>query len=68
MAKFFLLVIVFGLAAEVSSQSYPHFEFRGNVLVNNSYIDVLVNNSYIVCGAPANIEKHIEATMTHYIV
>ena len=59
MAKFFLLVIVFGLAAGVSSQFYPHFEFRG---------DVLVNNSYIVHGAPANIEKHIEATMTHYIV
>ena len=37
MAKIFLLVIVFGLVAEVSSQSYPHFEFRGDILVNNSY-------------------------------
>ena len=46
MPKFFLLVIIFGLEAGVSSQSYPHFEFRGNVLVNNSFI---------VRGAPANI-------------
>ena len=46
MAKFFLLVIVFGLVAGVSSQPYPQFEFRG---------DVLVNNSFIVRGAPANI-------------
>ena len=38
MPKFFLLVIIFGLEAGVSSQSYPHFEFRGDVLVNNSYI------------------------------
>ena len=33
---FFLLV--FALVAAVNSQSYPRFEFRGDVLVNNSYI------------------------------
>ena len=32
----FLLVIMVGLA--VNSQSYPQFEFRGNVMVNNSFI------------------------------
>ena len=32
----FLLVIMVGLA--VNSQSYPQFEFRGNVMVNNFFI------------------------------
>ena len=45
MAKLCLLMVAL-LVAGVSSQSYPHFEFRG---------DVLVNNSYIPRGAPANI-------------
>ena len=40
-----MLVLVAAVAG-VSSQSYPHFEFRG---------DVLVNNSFIVRGAPAHI-------------
>ena len=39
-----LLVIV--LVAAVNSQSYPRFEFRG---------DALVNNSFIVRGAPVHI-------------
>ena len=34
--SYFLLV--FALVAVVTSQSYPQFEFRGDVLVNNSYI------------------------------
>ena len=37
MAKLCLLVVVL-LLAGVSSQSYPRFEFRGDVLVNNSFI------------------------------
>ena len=37
MAKLCLLVVVL-LVAGVSSQSYPRFEFRGDVLVNNSFI------------------------------
>ena len=32
-----MLVLVAAVAG-VSSQSYPHFEFRGDVLVNNSFI------------------------------
>ena len=32
------LLLVFALVAVVTSQSYPRFEFRGNVLVNSSYI------------------------------
>ena len=32
------LLVVFALVAAVNSQSYPRFEFRGNVLANNSYI------------------------------
>ena len=36
MAKLCLLMVAL-LVAGVSSQSYPHFEFRGDVLVNNSY-------------------------------
>ena len=39
-----LLVIV--LVAAVNSESYPRFEFRG---------DVLVNNSFILRGAPVHI-------------
>ena len=39
-----LLVIV--LVAAVNSQSYPRFEFRGGVLVNNSFI---------LRGAPVHI-------------
>ena len=34
----FVLIAVVTLIAGVSSQSYPHFEFRGDVLENNSYI------------------------------
>ena len=45
MAKLCLLVVVL-LLARISSQSYPHFEFRG---------DVLVNNSFILYGQPVNI-------------
>ena len=33
-----VLLLVFALVAAVNSQSYPQFEFRGNVLANNSYI------------------------------
>ena len=33
-----ILLLVFALVAAVNSQSYPRFEFRGVVLVNNSYI------------------------------
>ena len=33
-----VLLLVFALVAAVNSQSYPQFEFRGDVLVNNSYI------------------------------
>ena len=33
-----ILLVVFALVAAVNSQSYPRFEFRGIVLVNNSYI------------------------------
>ena len=33
-----ILLLVFALVAAVNSQSYPRFEFRGDVLVNNSYI------------------------------
>ena len=32
------LLLVFALVAAVTSQSYPRFEIRGNVLVNNSFI------------------------------
>ena len=32
------LLLVFALVAAVTSQSYPRFETRGNVLVNNSFI------------------------------
>ena len=32
------LLLVSALVAAVTSQSYPRFEFRGNVLVNSSYI------------------------------
>ena len=45
MEKLCLLVVGL-LLARVSSQSYPRFEFRG---------DVLVNNSFIVRGEPVNI-------------
>ena len=37
MANFCVLLVVV-LVAGVSSQSYPHFEFRGNVLKNNSFV------------------------------
>ena len=37
MANFCLLLVVV-LAAGVSSQSYPRFESRGNVLKNNSFV------------------------------
>ena len=37
MAKFCLLLVVV-LVAGVSSQSYPHFEFRGTILKNNSFV------------------------------
>ena len=33
-----VFLLVFALVAAVNSQSYPRFEFRGDVLVNNSYI------------------------------
>ena len=33
-----VLLLVIALVAAVNSQSYPRFEFRGVVLVNNSYI------------------------------
>ena len=33
-----LLLLLLGLGLAVNSQSYPRFEFRGNVLENNSYI------------------------------
>ena len=33
-----ILLLVIALVAAVNSQSYPRFEFRGNVLVNNSFI------------------------------
>ena len=33
-----VLLLVFALVEAVNSQSYPRFEFRGDVLVNNSYI------------------------------
>ena len=32
------MLILVAAVAGVSSQSYPHFEFRGNVLVNNSFV------------------------------
>ena len=32
-------LLLLGLIAAVLCQSYPRFEFNGNVLVNNSYID-----------------------------
>ena len=32
------LLLVFALVAAVTSRSYPRFETRGNVLVNNSFI------------------------------
>ena len=41
-----ILLLVFALVAAVNSQSYPRFEIRG---------DVLVNNSFIVRGAPVHI-------------
>ena len=37
MAKFCLLLVVV-LVAGVSSQSYPHFEFRGAILKNNYFV------------------------------
>ena len=40
------LLLVFALVAAVNSQSYPRFDFRG---------DVLVNNSFILRGAPVHI-------------
>ena len=33
-----ILLLVIALVAAVNSQSYPRFEFKGDVLVNNSYI------------------------------
>ena len=33
-----ILLLVFALVAAVNSQSYPRFEIRGDVLVNNSFI------------------------------
>ena len=52
MAKLCLLVAVL-LVAEVSSQSYPRLELRG---------DVLVNNSFILRGEPVNIgEGHSDS-------
>ena len=39
-------LLVFALVGAVNSQSYPRFEIRG---------DVLVNNSFIVRGPPVNI-------------
>ena len=36
--KCHVLLLVFALVAAVNSQSYPRFEFRGDVVVNNSYI------------------------------
>ena len=39
-------LLVFALVAAVNSQSYPRFEMRGNVLVNNSFI---------LRGAPVHI-------------
>ena len=44
----YTVLVLVAAVAGVSSQSYPHFEFRG---------DVLVNNSFIVRGAPANIRE-----------
>ena len=41
-----ILLLVFALVAAVNSQSYPRFEFRE---------DVLVNNTFIVRGAPVHI-------------
>ena len=41
-----ILLVVFTLVAAVSSQSYPRFEIRG---------DVLVNNTFILRGAPVHI-------------
>ena len=41
-----VLLLVFALVAAVNSQSYPRFEIRG---------DVLVNNSFIVRGVPVHI-------------
>ena len=41
-----ILLLVFALVAAVNSQSYPRFEIRG---------DVLVNNTFIVRGAPVHI-------------
>ena len=32
------ILLIFALVGAVNSQSYPRFEFRGVVLVNNSYI------------------------------
>ena len=37
MRGYIVLVLVTAVAG-ISSQSYPHFEFRGDVLVNNSFI------------------------------
>ena len=41
-----ILLLVFALVAAVNSQSYPRFEIRG---------DVLVNNTFIFRGAPVHI-------------
>ena len=41
-----VFLLVFALVGSVNSQSYPRFEFRG---------DVLVNNTFIVRGAPVHI-------------
>ena len=46
------LLLVFALVAVVTSQSYPRFEFRGDVLVNNSYI----HRGYI--GEGHNVSLH----------
>ena len=42
------LFLFVSLVVAVNSQSYPRFEFRGNVLTNNSYI---------LRGAPVNISE-----------
>ena len=36
--RYHILLLVIALVAAVNSQSYPRFEFRGNVLENNSFI------------------------------
>ena len=53
MSKFIVLVVL-ALVTAVSSQSYPHFELRGRVLVNNSFV--------------YRMEISVKVTVTHYIV